>query len=87
MKVIDIYALIHKILTIYVPPPYKLHWILSSRRSPRLVRYSFCEKGVNIGHWVDVLAISVVVPIFWRIILKLLYNSCIKSYKICGLLF
>jgi len=45
MKIIDVYALIHKILTIFVPPPYKLHWILSSRRSPRLVPAFLFWKG------------------------------------------
>jgi len=44
-KIIDVYALIHKNLTVSVPPPYKLHWILNRKRWPRLVPALLLWKG------------------------------------------
>jgi len=45
MKVIDVSAMIHKILIVSVPPPYKLHWLLNSKRWLRLAPAILLWKG------------------------------------------
>jgi hypothetical protein len=87
---IDGHAMIRKILTVSVCVCVCVSHHISylgfrvAENDRDLFKHSDCEREGNIGHWVDVVpAILFMVPFF---ILKLWYDSGIKSYRIRGLL-